>query len=191
MLISKIISGGQTGVDRGAIEAALELGFPYGGLISKGRLAEDGIVPLKFDKKEVAPRKDYLFRTEWNVAHSDATLILNFGRELSGGTKRTADFCEKHGKPYWVEDLNRINETDRGLEFWYWLEAEFWMKPVVLNVAGPRESKSPGIQVAAKAFIAKALRADDGGGSAGRLAPPQSAAQVFRIFWILGLTIFP
>ena len=46
MLISKIISGGQTGVDRGAIEAALELGFPYGGLIPKGRLAEDGAVPV-------------------------------------------------------------------------------------------------------------------------------------------------
>ena len=50
MLLSKIVSGGQTGVDRGAIEAALELGFPYGGLIPKGRLAEDGIVPLKFDQ---------------------------------------------------------------------------------------------------------------------------------------------
>lgn len=50
MLISKIISGGQTGVDRGAIEAALELGFPYGGLIPKGRLAEDGAVPEKFVK---------------------------------------------------------------------------------------------------------------------------------------------
>ena len=72
MLISKIISGGQTGVDRGAIEAALELGFPYGGLIPKGRLAEDGAVPDKFDRMEVAPRKDYLFRTEWNVTHSDA-----------------------------------------------------------------------------------------------------------------------
>ena len=55
MLISKIISGGQTGVDRGAIEAALELGFPYGGLIPKGRLAEDGAVPDKFDRMEVAP----------------------------------------------------------------------------------------------------------------------------------------
>ena len=57
MLISKIISGGQTGVDRGAIEAALELGFPYGELIPKGRLAEDGAVPAKFDRMEVAPKK--------------------------------------------------------------------------------------------------------------------------------------
>ena len=57
MLISKIISGGQTGVDRGAIEAVLELGFPYGGQIPKGRLAEDGAVPEKFDRMEVAPKK--------------------------------------------------------------------------------------------------------------------------------------
>ncbi len=191
MLIAKIVSGGQTGVDRGAIEAALERGFPYGGLIPKGRLAEDGQVPLVFTAMEVSTNKNYIYRTEWNVVHSDATLILNFGRELSGGSKRTEDFCKKHGKPCWVEDLNHVNETDRGLEFLHWLEAEFGMNLVVLNVAGPRESKSPGIQVAAKAFIAKVLRADDGGGAAGRLAPPQSTAQVFRIFWILGLTIFP
>ena len=101
MLISKIISGGQTGVDRGAIEAALELGFPYGGLIPKGRLAEDGAVPEKFDRMEVAPRKDYLFRTEWNVTHSDATLIIArkvaragaFHEELTGGTLRTERFA--------------------------------------------------------------------------------------------------
>ena len=74
MLMSKIVSGGQTGVDRGAIEAALELGFPYGGLIPKGRLAEDGIVPLKFDQMEESSNKNYIFRTEWNVVHSDATL---------------------------------------------------------------------------------------------------------------------
>ena len=160
MLIAKIVSGGQTGVDRGAIAAALERGFPYGGLIPKGRRAEDGIVPLAFADMEESTRKDYLYRTEWNVVHSDATLILNFGRELSGGTKRTEDFCTKHGRPCWVEDLNHINETDRGLEFLYWLEAEFDMKPVVLNVAGPRESKSPGIQAATKAFVARLLQDD-------------------------------
>ena len=158
--IAKIVSGGQTGVDRGAIEAAFGLGFSYGGLIPKGRLAEDGQVPLAFSAMEESTRKDYLYRTEWNVVHSDATLILNFGRELSGGTKRTEAFCKKHGRPCWIEGLNRINETDRGLEFLYWLEAEFGMKSVVLNVAGPRESKLPGIQAATKAFIERVLRED-------------------------------
>ena len=159
--ISKIVSGGQTGVDRGAIEAALELGFPYGGLIPKGRLAEDGQVPEKFTAMEEATRKDYLYRTEQNVIRSDATMILNYGRELSGGTKRTAEFCKKHDKPFWVEDLTNINQTDRGLEVRYWLEAEFGMRAVVLNVAGPRESKSQGIQEATKAFV-KRLLLDEG-----------------------------
>lgn len=155
--ISKIISGGQTGVDRGALEAAVELGFPYGGLIPKGRLAEDGIVPLEFSEMVEAKRKDYLYRTEQNVINSDATLIINFGRELSGGTKRTEEFCKKHNKLYWVEDLKFINQTDRGLEFIYWHEAEFDDRKIVLNVAGPRESKAPGIQAATKAYIKRII----------------------------------
>ena len=159
MLISKIISGGQTGVDRGAIEAALELGFPYGGLIPKGRLAEDGIVPLKFDKMEESTRKDYLYRTEWNVVHSDATLILSRERTLTGGTKRTAEFCEKHGKPYMIDNPESPIETDRGLEMFYWIEAEFGMRPIVLNIAGPRESKAPGIQSATREFVKRIIAA--------------------------------
>ena len=151
MLIGKIVSGGQTGVDRGALEAAFDLGFPYGGLIPKGRLAEDGIVPEKFDRMEESTRKDYLYRTEWNVVHSDATLVLAFGTELTGGTKRTVEFCQKHNKPYWVEDLNAPRETDRGLEVLYWLET--LGDSIVLNAAGPRESRSPGIQQATREYV--------------------------------------
>ena len=159
MLIAKIVSGGQTGVDRGALEAALECGFPYGGLIPKGRLAEDGQVPEKFDQMEESARKDYLYRTEWNVVHSDATLILSRDRELTGGTKRTADFCEKHNKPFWIDNPENPNQTDRGLEFPYWLEAEFGERGVVLNVAGPRESKASGIQESTRNFVAKIIEA--------------------------------
>ena len=157
MLISKIVSGGQTGVDRGAIEAALERGFPYGGMIPKGRLAEDGIVPEKFDQMEEASNKSYIFRTEWNVVHSDATLLLSRTRELTGGTKRTAEFCEKHGKPYWIDNPETPNETDRGLEVLYWIEAEFGERGIVLNVAGPRESKAVGIQAATRLFVKRFL----------------------------------
>lgn len=170
MLISKIVSGGQTGVDRGAIEAALECGFPYGGLIPKGRLAEDGVVPLKFDKMTVATRRDYLFRTEWNVTHSDATLIIareawpeNVGNdcstcseELTGGTKRTADYCKKHGKPHLVIFRSSVSAVVE------WLKS-LGMADVVLNVAGPRESKAHGIQASTKAFVTRlieAVRAD-------------------------------
>ena len=156
-LICKIVSGGQTGVDRGALEAALELGFPYGGYVPKGRRAEDGIVPLEFSAMTEDTRKDYLHRTELNVINSDATLILSRTRELTGGTKRTAEFCEKHGKPYWIDNPEQSNETDRGLEFLYWIEAEFGERGIVLNVAGPRESKETGIQAATRSFVKRIL----------------------------------
>ncbi len=156
-LIYKIVSGGQTGVDRGALEAALDLDFPYGGYVPNGRRAEDGIVPLKFSAMTEDTRKDYQHRTELNVVNSDATLILARTRELTGGTKRTAEFCEKHGRPYWIDNPEQPNETDRGLEFLYWLEAEFGERGIVLNVAGPRESKEVGIQAATRMFVRRTL----------------------------------
>ena len=157
-LLGKIVSGGQTGVDRGAIEAAYELGFPYGGLIPKGRMAEDGIVPEKFDKMEVSYKKDYLFRTEWNVTHSDATLIIsnyctepNKPREtLTGGTLRTERFCIDHAKPRLVlftQNTQKVIDWLKGLG----------MENIVLNVAGPRESKAKGIQAKTKDFIARLI----------------------------------
>jgi hypothetical protein len=123
-VIIKIISGVQTGVDRGALEAALDLDFPYGGYVPKGRRSEDGIVPLEFAAMTDDTRKDYLHRTELNVINSDATLILSRTRELTGGTKRTAEFGESE---------------------------------IVLNIAGPRESKEAGIQAATKAFVARLI----------------------------------
>ena len=164
MLIGKIVSGGQTGVDRGALEAAYDLGFPYGGLIPKGRLAEDGIVPEKFDQMKVALRKDYLFRTEWNVTHSDATLIIarepweeneseecsNCTEELTGGTKRTAEYCKKHGKPCLVIFTANVTKVID------WLNT-LAIPDLVLNVAGPRESKAKGIQEATRKFIGRLI----------------------------------
>ena len=85
MTIAKIVSGGQTGVDRGALEASLKLSFPYGGMIPKGRKAEDGIIPLEFANMTESDFEDYRFRTRWNAEHSDATLILSFTSMLEGG----------------------------------------------------------------------------------------------------------
>ncbi len=169
MLIAKIISGGQTGVDRGAIEAALELGFPYGGLIPKGRLAEDGIVPLKFDQMEEAPNKNYIFRTEWNVVHSDATLIISPYDELhpdgasalSGGSKRTSQFCDKHSKPCcMIFNMNASNNVYSTLCWLKRTKEDFGLKDgVVLNVAGPRESKRIGVQAITRKFISELIAA--------------------------------
>ena len=161
MLISKIISGGQTGVDSGAIKAALEFGFPYGGLIPKGRRVEDGIVPLEFAAMTEDTRKDYLHCMELNVINSDATIILSRERELTGGTKHTVEFCEKHGKPYWIDNPEQPIETDRGLELFYWIEAEFGEREIVLNVAGQRESKSPGIEASTTVFVKRLIEASD------------------------------
>ena len=170
MLISKIVSGGQTGVDRGALEAALDLGFPYGGLIPKGRMAEDGIVPLKFDKMQESTRKDYLFRTEWNVAHSDVTLIISpyddehpDGRSaLSGGTKKTYDFAKKQNKPCMVlfnmsSTCCDINNTMCWLKR---MKETMGLKDgVVLNVAGPRESKRHGVQAMTRKYVGELIEA--------------------------------
>jgi hypothetical protein len=76
---------------------------------------------------------------------------------LTGGTKRTAEFCEKHGKPYWIDNPEQPNETDRRLEFLYWIEAEFGERGIVLNVAGPRESKEAGIQAGTCKFVERIL----------------------------------
>ena len=78
----------------------------------------------------------------------------------TGGTLRTVEFCRKHSRPYWIDDPDTPNETDRGLEVCYWIEAEFGERPVVLNVAGPRESKCPGIQESARRYVARLLAAD-------------------------------
>ena len=169
MLITKIVSGGQTGVDRGALEAALELGFPYGGLIPKGRLAEDGIVPEKFDQMEEASRKGYPFRTEWNVVHSDATLIIapydkehpDMQSALSGGTMKTYKLADKHKKPcqviFNIQDVNNLNSTLRWLKH---VKETYGLRDgIVLNVAGPRESKHMGVQAIARKFISGLIQA--------------------------------
>ena len=170
MLISKIVSGGQTGVDRGALEAAFDLGFPYGGLIPKDRLAEDGIVPLKFDQMEESSRKDYLYRTEWNVVHSDATLIITpYDDEhpdgqsaLSGGTKKTYNFAKKHTKPcLTIFNMRAANNVDDTLCWLKRVKGTCGLKDgVVLNVAGPRESKRKGVQAMTYRFITALIRED-------------------------------
>lgn len=134
----RIISGGQTGVDRGALDAAISLGIEHGGACPRGRIAEDGRIPDRFQLIELASPK-YSVRTEKNVVDSDATLIL-YNKKFSAGTALTHRMTIKNEKPVFLLDLTRPAEIE---EVARWLVEH---KVATLNCAGPRESSAPGIQ---------------------------------------------
>lgn len=133
----KIISGGQTGVDRAALDFAIHHNIPCGGWCPKGRLAEDGIIPYKYLLKETST-KAYKERTEKNILDSDVTLIIYTGK-IDIGSKLTDDLCIKYNKPKLLIDLD---DNTQDLNITDWL-LNYQIN--VLNIAGPRESNSPGI----------------------------------------------
>jgi hypothetical protein len=147
MLLKKIISGGQTGVDRGALDAAIALCIEHGGWCPLGRLAEDGRIPDCYQLRET-DSPDYPVRTERNVLDSDATLIL-YRDQLSGGTLLTLRLAEQHCKPCLAVNLDSPSSL---LEIRQWLDEQHVK---VLNIAGPRESQCPGIEQRAREFIVK------------------------------------
>lgn len=135
----KIISGGQTGVDRAGLDAARVCKIKTGGYMPKNGLAEDGRVPARYNLRE-ATSEDYAQRTILNIITSDATLILHNGR-LEGGTLLTYEICVKKRKK--VFKVNMAMPREESLhKIRAFLNAA---KPSILNIAGPRESKSPGI----------------------------------------------
>ena len=144
-MLEKVISGGQTGADRAGLDAAMEAGIAVGGCCPKGRLAEDGPVPDISPLTELKSAS-YPARKEKNVKESDGTLVLNIGR-LAGGTKKTVEFADKHGKPCLVVQLDQPWQPGTVAS---WLR-EHGIK--VLNVAGPRESKCPGLHDKAFAYL--------------------------------------
>ena len=144
--VRRVVSGGQTGVDRAALDAALETGIPRGGWCPKGRIATDGCIPRQYPLEET-PSPEYAQRTEWNVRDSDGTLILHSG-PLSGGTAFTIQCARRLGKPVLVIDLDREPSTQEVLR---WLTRE---EVRTLNVAGPRDQgQCEGISVPAKRFL--------------------------------------
>ena len=143
----RIVSGGQTGVDRGALDAALALGIPHGGWCPHGRLAEDGPIPDRYTLVET-DSPDYRERTERNVLDSQGTLILYQG-PLRGGTKLTAELAKKYRRACLIVDLD---EPLPASEVRNWLRAT---RLGVLNVAGPRESQSPGITALAQQYLVR------------------------------------
>jgi hypothetical protein len=138
MSLEKLVTGGQTGVDRGALDAALEAQLPAGGWCPADRAAEDGRVPERYPVTPLA-RGGYRARTLRNVQDSDGTAILAPGA-LSGGTRLTLAFCQRHGKPVLVVDASRVREADAAGEL-----ARFVAHHQIrtLNVAGPRASGWP------------------------------------------------
>lgn len=154
-MITKIISGGQTGADRGGLDAAIQCDLPHGGWCPKGRKAEDGFIPVEYHLTEMAS-PEYLPRTKANVFDSDATVIFSYG-PLSGGSLKTATYAHHLGKPYHDVDLKRTTHKKAVENFVRWLDGEeelndydeYLAKPLlecILNVAGSRENHASGIQ---------------------------------------------
>ena len=137
-MLLKIISGGQTGADQAALDAAIEMGIPHGGWTPKGRLIESGSLPDKYNLQEMST-KDYLKRTKQNVLDSDATVIFSHG-DLQGGSKRTGDFATELCKPWLHIDLNKTLPSVSTDLLAAWIKSH---GIVVLNVAGSRASKDP------------------------------------------------
>ncbi len=155
-MITQIVSGGQTGVDRAALEAACALGLPCGGWVPRGRRAEDGRVPSRYAMRETESA-GYPQRTRYNVRDSDATLILNRGAP-SGGTALTIACAENLRRPCMVVDLESAGETATRDAVRAWLRRH---RVRILNVAGPRESTAPGIADEAYGFLRAVLEEID------------------------------
>jgi len=139
-MIQKIISGGQTGVDRAALDAAIRLAIPHGGWIPQGRLTEDGPLPSGYQLQETRSNS-YADRTEKNVMAADATLIISRG-PLNGGSEYTREMAVKHNR-FWLHiDLTKIPAFQAAIAINDWIAKK---EIAILNVAGPRASKDPKI----------------------------------------------
>ena len=139
-MIRKIISGGQTGVDQAALDAAINLAVAHGGWIPKGRMTESGPLPEKYKLKETRS-SSYADRTEKNVRDADGTLIISHGL-LTGGSEYTREMAIKHRRPWLHIDLNQTAAFQAASAINQWiLQKEI----EILNVAGPRASKDPAV----------------------------------------------
>lgn len=150
--MEKIVSGGQTGADRAALDWAREHGLPHGGWCPRGRVAEDGVIPRRYRLKQT-PDVESAQRTEWNVRDSDGTVIFTLKRDLGGGCLLTRQMARRHRKPclHLAERSIHRNWEGRLLQF---LRRH---RIRVLNVAGSRTSEDPGIDVFVRTLLDKAL----------------------------------
>ena len=162
--LGKIISGGQTGADRAALDWAIGRGVQHGGWCPKGRKAEDGVIDPRYNLTET-PSEDYSQRTEWNVRDSDGTAVFSVRRGLRGGSLLTVEIAGQYNKP--VIHLCAQNErTSHAQELRSFIE-EFGIS--ILNVAGPRESDEPGVY----RFVSHVLDQALGAAPHRLIAPPR------------------
>ena len=147
--IEQIVSGGQTGVDRAALDVAIELNIPHGGWCPRGRRAEDGVIPDCYMLQE-STSKLYDARTKQNVLDSDGTLIL-YGSRLEGGTLLTANYADQQGKANY-----RVRLSGR-VSFVACIEWLVTNNIRILNIAGPRASKDPHIYAKTQRFLRQLL----------------------------------
>ena len=160
--IMKIISGGQTGVDRAALDVAIERGMDWGGWCPKGGWAEDFPDPpgllASYPRLKETPLANPVQRTEWNVRDRDATLIVTTseGLAVSIGTRRARRWAQRHGKP---ELVVKVDMTDAVAQATAWLVAQRkrFGPYMTLGVGGPRESEAPGIYASAYRLLVSAL----------------------------------
>ena len=141
----RIISGGQSGVDRSALDFALENNISCGGWCPKGRLAEDGPIDKKYPLVETGT-SIYVVRTRMNVDDSDGTLVL-FSDVLGSGSEYTIDYSIKKSKPNFIANVTDLNSINTVVKWVIQHDIES------LNIAGPRESTSPGIYSLTKTYL--------------------------------------
>lgn len=149
------VSGGQTGVDRAALDAAIDAGIQVAGWCPKGRLAEDGVLSSKYPLKETAS-SSYAERTELNVRDSDGTLVL-YSASLTGGTALTVELAVRYRRPCFQVALIGAPDTASAVE---WIKTSRLKR---INVAGPRESNCPGIYREAYRFLKELIANLQGG----------------------------
>jgi hypothetical protein len=171
----EIWTGGQTGVDRAALDAAVALGLPTAGWIPLDRLAEDGHVPARYASLRETDSPDYSARTRRNVRDTDATLVLRFGT-ATGGTLETLEAVRRLHRPVLDIDLATTTGGAAGLAVRKWLEELLRVRPAVrLNVAGPRASQAPTAYACAKEFLLRVFSSFAASAGQAARARPQTA----------------
>jgi hypothetical protein len=136
--LQKIISGGQTGVDRAALDFAIKHNIRHGGWVPKGRKAEDGPLPRKYHVRELLT-ESYRERTERNVLGADGTILIS-RENLTGGSALTRELAKSHKKPWIHIDLRNLSATMAAARIISWIKKN---NIITLNVAGAKASKDP------------------------------------------------